>query len=189
MDFVGFALKTEKRHAGVFDGLRGNYNFALIGPHPRSGDVRARPGRRRSPRPQVRCRATKLFPHARCSCGTRCPWAVLLVASQPLSRPAAFSLRTLLAVYILWAVFGILPTVGLVGRRTSLGLVLASMRQGPARSAISISTTIGIDARSSLGHQPACARRGATHGSQLCQVAGVAPRAPELSAYCSRCWR
>ena len=108
------------------------YNFALVGQHPRSGDVRARPRRRRSPRPQVRCRATKLFPHARCSCGTRCPWAVLLVAPQPLSRPAAFSLRTLLAVYILCAVFGILPTVGLVGRRTSLGLALASMRRGPA---------------------------------------------------------
>ena len=185
MDFVGFAPKTEKRHAGIFDGLRGIYNFALVGQHPGSGDVRARPGRRHSPRPQVRCRATKLFPHARCSRGTRCPWAVLLVASQPLSRPAAFSLRTLLAVYIPCAVFGILPTVGLVGRRTSLGLVLASMRRGLAARLFlfrrrSVST---------LGHQPAYARRGATHGGELCQVAGVAPQAPELSAYCSRCWR
>jgi hypothetical protein len=39
MDFDLFALKMEKRHAGIFDELRGNCDFALVGQHSRSGDV------------------------------------------------------------------------------------------------------------------------------------------------------
>jgi hypothetical protein len=54
-----------------------------------------------------------LLAYARRSCSTRCPWAVLLVPPRPLSPLGPQSV--------------LLPAVGLVPRRTSVGMVRASL--------------------------------------------------------------
>jgi hypothetical protein len=68
--------------------------------------------------------ATKLLPYAGCRRSAQCPWPVLLVTSRFLWRRGVL-LRALLAIRILCAVLRILPAVGLVRPRPSLGLVIA----------------------------------------------------------------
>ena len=108
-----------------------NDNFAVIAPPFCVRGFFARSNWRRSPLSRA-CGAhwaTKLFSYARCRRGTQCTRAVLLVASRPLSRRDASSLRILLAIRILRSLLWFLPAVGLVGHRTSLGLVTGADMQ------------------------------------------------------------
>jgi hypothetical protein len=113
-----------KHYAHLFVCGGNNDNFALIAPPFCSRDFYVRSNWRRSPL-SLACGAhwaTKLFPYARCRRGAQCSGAVLLVTSRLLPRRYPLS-WILLALRILRSILWILPTVGLVRHRTSLGLV------------------------------------------------------------------
>ena len=119
-----------KHYAHLFVCGGNNANCALIAPPFCVRNFFACSNRRRSPLSRA-CGAhwtTKLFSDARCRRGAQCSGAVLLVTSRllPCRHPLSW---ILLALRILRSILWILPTVGLVRHRTSLGLVTGADMQ------------------------------------------------------------